>query len=193
MVVGGVKDFRDNLRHGVLLHRAHIVALVKQRHIERRGFRRPQAQNGNALAVFARDIHIIRHRLNGLVVDKFDVVELIVPGIVNFALKADFQRAFFVRHKPHVAAGQPEIGQLRLPAVDQFLFENTRFVKNRIAARGVALRCKAVKVAGGKSAQSPVAETRVGFARIKAFELHAVIREHAFKNVGQIEIVKVVF
>ena len=53
VVVGGVEDFGNDLCHRVLLHRAHIVALIKQGHIERGRFRLPQAQNGNALAVFS--------------------------------------------------------------------------------------------------------------------------------------------
>ena len=119
-------------------------------------------------------------------------MELVLPRVYNLALKANLNCAFLVRYKPHLTAGKPEIRQLGLPAVNKLLLKNSCLIENRITSCGVALSCKAVKVAGGKSAEASVAETCVGLAFVNVFKLYAVVSKHAFKGLGKVKVVKVV-
>ena len=96
-------------------------------------------------------------------------------------------------NKPNLSAGKPEIGKLRLPAVNKLLLENTCFIEDRVASCRISLRCKTVKIASGKSAESAVAETCVRLTFIYIVELYAVIAQNAFKNLRKIEVVKIVF
>lgn len=41
MIISRIQHLADHLRHGVLLHGTHIVALVEERHIKAGRFRRP--------------------------------------------------------------------------------------------------------------------------------------------------------
>ena len=57
----------------------------------------------------------------------------------------------------------------------------------------IALICKSVKIAGGKSAETSVAETCVGLAVIKLFELYAEGRKRFLCGVGHVEIIECIF
>ena len=192
MIVGGIENLTDNLRHCVLLHCTHIIALIEHIHIKARGLCAPKTENADALAILAGNIHIVGYRLYLVAVTLFNVVVLIVPALVNPALKENINGLLLTGNKPNVTAGEPEIGELGLPAVDELLLENTVFVKNRIALCKISLTCKTVKVAGCKSAETAVAETCIRLAVIKLVELYTEILECGFHCFCEIEIVQVV-
>ena len=95
---------------------------------------------------------------------------LIVPAFLNGSAEAYLNGFLIPSCQPYLAAGKPEVGKLGLPAVNKLLFENTAFVHNRVAHADIALRGKAVKIAGGKTAETAVSETGVRFAVIKLFD-----------------------
>ena len=117
MVVGRIEDFADYLGHGVLFHRAHVVALIEFLHVDTRRLRAPQTQHAHTAAVFAGHIQIVRHRIDLLCVDDVDMVVPVVPVFLDVSLKRDGKRAVVALFEPDFPARQPEIGQFRLPAV----------------------------------------------------------------------------
>ena len=189
MVIRRVEHLADDFRHRVLLHGAHIVALIEERHVEARGFRGPQAQYADPLAILAGDEHVVWNRHDRLIIFVLRVVIGAVPLVLNLALKAHFDGALLLGDEPYLAAGQPEIRQLRLPAVHDLLLENAVFVEDRITGGKIPLRGKAVEVAGGKPSQASIAEARVRLAVIEAFHLDIVVRKRLAEYLGQAEIV----
>ena len=120
------------------------------------------------------------------------MVVLIVPALVNPALKEDIYCLLLTGNKPNISARQPEIRQLGLPTVNKLLLENAVFVKNRISFCVIALTCKTVKVACGKSAETAVSEAGIRFAVVKFVKLYSEILESGFHCFCKIKIVKIV-
>ena len=193
VIVGGVEHLADDLRHSLLLHGSHVIALVEHCHVDAVDLRRPQTQHCNASAVLAGHHHIIGDCLDGLAADKLDLVEVVIPAVLDLALELDLNGLILSGHEPYFAAGEPEIGHLRLPAVDYLLLENAVFIEYRVAHASVALICQGVKVAGGKPAQTAVAETRIRLAVIELIELHAEAVKGLPCGLGHVEIVESVF
>ena len=100
-----------------------------------------------------------------------------------------------LRHllEPDLAAGQPEVGQLRLPAVHQLLAEDTVFIAQGVADRRIALRGQTVEEARGQTAQTAVAETGVRLLLIEIVQLDAHLRESLAEIGFQPEVEQVIF
>ena len=98
-------------------------------------------------------------------------VVVLLPLLVNLAVKMNLYSLIGYGYEPRSAAGQPVIGKLCLPAVYDFLLEDTIFVEDRVACCGECAGCKSVKVAGGKSADAAVAEACVRLAIIYLFNI----------------------
>ena len=129
---------------------------------------------------------------NVCVADLYGMVA-VVPAVMHLALKADIDGAFLSVGQPNLAAGQPEIGKLRLPAVHKFLFENAVLVKDGVAAGGVAAGGQTVQITSGKPSQTAVAEARVRFTVVEFFQIDAVFLQHLFEHACQIQVIQVVF
>ena len=173
VVIFRIEDLCDGLCHSFLLHSAHIVAAVEELHIKFVGFRTPDAQHGNALAVHAGNIQIVRDRHNGVIVLMTYGMVVVMPLLFNVAVEVHLNGAFVDLLHPDLAARKPEVRQLRLPTLNELLAENTVFIAQGIAHGRVALCCKAVKEAGGKTAEAAVAKAGVRLLFVKVIELYA--------------------
>ena len=190
MVVGGVEDLADDFRHCVFFHGAHVVALVEFFHVDAGGFRTPQTQHADAAAVLAGDVHVIRHGVDRFGADDVDAVVLVVPALGDLPLKGHGERFIVALLEPDFAARQPEVRQLRLPAVHEFLLENAVFIEDRIARGVIALRRQTVEIARGQATEAAVSEARIRFAFVESVELDAVILQSLGEYVCQIQIVQ---
>ena len=130
MIICRVKHLANNLCHSISFHSTHIIALIEKSHIKTRCFCRPKTKNRNAFTVFTCNMHIIRHSLNYCWIFNFNIVIVVFPNVTNLALKVNIDCTFFVRNKPNIATRKPEVRKFCLPTVNEFLFENTIFIKN---------------------------------------------------------------
>jgi hypothetical protein len=124
VIVVRVKDLRDDLGHRILLHGAHIVPVVEKLHVEVGARGGPQAQAADASAAVAGNIHVVRHGDHIGVIPVLHHMVLVVPALLDAAVEVDLHALVRNAAEPDLPAGQPEVGQLRLPAVHQFLPEN---------------------------------------------------------------------
>ena len=125
VIIGGVEHLGDDLGHGLLLHGAHILTLVEQGHVHARGGGAPQPQGGHAAAILARDHQVVGLGDDDVGVVVHHVVEaVVVPPFPDIAVGQ-----FGPGQQPAFPAGEPEIGQLGLPAVHQLLAENAVFIQ----------------------------------------------------------------
>ena len=192
VVIRGIEDFADDLRHCRLLHSLHVLTLVKKVHIERGRLAFPKAQNAVALSAVAGNKHIVRNACDSGIARNFNRVVLIIPAVNNLTAEADLNGLLLARNEPDLAAGEPEIGQLGLPAVNKLLSENSAFIKNAVAHAVIALSCKAVQIARRKAAETAVSETGVRLAVIKLFKTYIKILERRSKGVRKAEIEKII-
>ena len=190
VVVGGIEHLADDLGHGVLLDGAQVLALIEQAHVEAGGARRPEAEDADGLAVLAGDHHVARGGLDRGGVAVLDVVEAVVPPLVDVTVKVDGQRQLGPLLEPDLAAGEPEVGHLHLPAVDQLLTEDAKLVLDGIAHGGVFAGGQPVENAGGETAEAAVAQARVGLQFIKGVEIGAQFLERAAEGALKVEIVQ---
>ena len=159
MVIVGVQHLGDQLCIGVLAHCSVVVAQREAGHIKVRGLCLPQAQLCNALAVVALHIHIRGNSHDAVVVGVLDIVETVVPVLVDLAVKAHFHSLIGVALQPDLTAGQPVVGTLLLPAVHDLLLEDAVLVQDGVAGAADAGGGHAVQIAGSQTAQTAVAQT----------------------------------
>ena len=118
-------------------------------------------------------------------------VVVLLPLLVDLAVKMNLDSLIGYGYEPRSAAGQPVIGKLCLPAVYDSLLEDTVFVKDRVACCGECAGCKSVKVAGGKSAKTAVTESCIGFFLLDMFNLYIKLLECLCHFVLHTEVVEV--
>ena len=141
VVIRGVEDFTDDLCHCRLLHSLHVLTLIEKAHIERGRLALPKAQNAVALSAVAGNKHIIRNARDFGIARNFNRVILIIPAVNNMTAEADLNGLLLARNEPDLAAGEPEIGQLGLPAVNELLLEDSVFVENGVAHSEISVGC----------------------------------------------------
>ena len=188
VVVRRIQHLRDDLGHGLLLHRPHIFALVEQRHIHAGRGRAPQPQRGYPAAVLAGHHHIVGLRQHHRGIFMLHMVEPAVPAFADVAVKAHLLGQLRPRQQPALAARQPEIGHFGLPSVHQLLTENPVFVQQGIADGGNGCGGQSVQEAGGQPSESAVAEPGIRLQLIEIVKLDAVGGQHARGLLGQIHI-----
>ncbi len=88
VVIVGVEHLGNGVRNIVSAERARVVACVERRHIERHTLRAPKTELGNALAVVARNVHIIRNSAYAVVIYIFETVVILVPLFLYMTVKA---------------------------------------------------------------------------------------------------------
>ena len=162
VVVVGVQDLGDQLGRSALAHGGAVVAQGEAGHIKVGGLGLPQAQLGHAGAVVALHIHIGGDGHDAVVVQVLHIVEAVVPVFADLAVEADLDGLLGVALEPDLAAGQPVVGALLLPAVHDLLLEDAVLVQDRVAGAADAGGGHAVQVAGGQAAQAAVAQAGVG-------------------------------
>ena len=120
-------------------------------------------------------------------------VVLVVPALFNVAVEMNLDSLLRYLLEPNLAAGQPEVGQLRLPAVHQLLAEDAVFIAQGVTDRRIALRGQTVEEARGQTAQAAVAKTRVRLLLIEIVQLDAHLRESLAEIGFQPEVEQVIF
>ena len=161
MVVVGVQHLADQLGVGALGDGAVVLARIEAVHIKAGGLRFPQAQLGNAVGIIARHIQVAGHGDDGGVALVFHMVVLAVPGLVDIAVEVDVDGLVGVALEPDAAAGQPVVGALLLPAVQNTLFEDAELIEDGVPHAGDVVSGHAVEVARRQTAQAAVAKPRV--------------------------------
>ena len=188
VVVVGVQHLGDQLCIGVLAHCSVVVAQREAGHIKVRGLGLPQTQLGNALAVVALNVHIRGHSHDAVVVGVLDVVEAVVPVLVDLAVKADLHSLVRVALQPDLAAGQPVVGTLLLPAVHDLLLEDTVLVQDGVTSAADAGGGHAVQIAGSQTAQTAIAQTCIRLFLIDAVNADVSIGQGLLCHLVQTQI-----
>ncbi len=193
VVVGGIEHLGDDLGHRALFHRLDVFALGEAVHIERVGaVGLPQAQRVDGLAGVADDQHVAgdgEHR--GIAGVLGVIVAVAVPHRRDLAAEADLDHVVIARHQPALHRGTPVVGNLGLLAVDKALLENAELVAQRIAGGAHAQRGHGIHIAGGQTAETAVAETRVGLFLKDIAGVAAHVLQSAGQRLGQAEVVGV--
>ena len=188
MVVVGVEDLGDQLGRSALADGGVVVAGVEAAHVKAGRLGLPQTQLGHALGAVAGHIHVVGHGDDAVVVLVLDMVEAAVPGLDGLAVEADLLGLVGVGLDPHLAAGQPVVGSLLLPAIHDLLLEDAVLIQDGIAGARDAVGGHAVQVAGGQAAQAAVAKARVGFLGIDVVDLDVSVGQHVPGHILQAQV-----
>ncbi len=192
VVVLGIEDLGDDVGHGLLLHCPHIVAAAEEVHVELVVLRLPYPKQAYAPAVLAGHVKVIGHGGDGGIVLMLHGVVLLVPLLLDMSVKVHLHGVVGHRLHPYRPPRQPEVRQLRLPAVHQLLLEKAVFVPQRVAHGRIPLGGKAVQETGRKPPQAPVAKARVGLLVIEVAELYAKLRQSLPHIVLKAQVIEVV-
>ena len=188
VVIVGVQHLGDELGVGVLAHSGVVVAQREAGHIKVRGLCLPQTQLCNALSVVALHIHIGGDSHDAVVVGVLDVVEAVVPVLVDLAVKADLHSLIRVALQPHLTAGQPVVGALLLPAVHDLLLEDAVLVQDGVAGAADIGGGHAVQIAGSQAAQAAVAQTCIRLFLKNAVQIDVGVSQCLLGNLVQTQI-----
>ena len=188
MVVVGVQDLRDQLGAGRFVHGIGVFTGVEAVHVKIGGLCLPQTQLGNALSAVALHIHIVGHSLHSIVIDVLHMVEAIVPGFLDLAVKTHFNGLIGVCLQPYAAARQPVVSGFLLPTVHDLLLEDAVLIQNRMAGACNAGGGHAVQIAGGQTAKAAVAKACIGLLLIHGIQADACILQHVGSHFVQAQI-----
>ena len=120
-------------------------------------------------------------------------VVLVVPLLLDVAVEMHLDGVLIDFLHPYLAARQPEVRQLGLPALDELLAEDAVLVAQRVAHCRVALRGEAVEEACREAAEAAVAEAGVRLLLIECVELRTHIGERLAEVFLKAEVEEVVF
>ena len=193
VVVVGVQNLADDLGVALLAKGPQVVPLVKQIHIDAGALGLPEAQQAYRLGIIAGNIHIIRHGQDGGIAGVVHHMMDAVPALLYPSAKVDFHGMLRHRLQPDLAAGEPVIRQLALPAVGDLLLKDAVLKQDAVAGGGIAIGSQAVQVAGGKASQAAVAQAGVGLALIQILQLNAIGLEDLFKDIHQAQVIEGIF
>ena len=193
MVVGGIENLGDDLRHGVPLQSLGVVAPGEGRHIEAAGgLGAPQDQLIHRAAVISGDVHIIRNGHHRLVVEQGHPELAVVVPAVDLAAQLDLHGLVLPGVDPHIAHAQPIVGELHLPAVHDLLLEDAELVADGKAGDRHVQAGGGVHIAGGQPPQAAVAQTGVRLHGVQVVDVHAVVGQGGGELLLQAQIVQVV-
>ena len=195
VVVRGIKHFGQQRRLMLALHRFFVIALGERVHIElRRRLSRPQPKHAHARGVaVTRDHDVVSERVHPFGIDVAHAHFSVLLVFFHPAAEVDGELLVRARHHPHLAARQPHIGKLDLLVLHYALAEQSVFVSDGKAHRGIVERRKAVHKAGREPAEPAVAEPRVGLALEYAVEREAHLFKATRELLGKTEVEKIVF
>ena len=190
MIVRGIEHLGDDLGHGAVFERLHIVAGGEGVHVEIVGaVRLPETEGVHARIVITRDEHVARHGDDGLIAHELAVIVTeLVPVRLDAAAEAHLHRVLIARDEPALGRGAPIVGDLGLTTVFDLLAEHAELIAEAVARGGDVLRGHAVHIAGGETAQTAVAETgvRLGLEDIDGITAHVLQR--AGERLGHAEV-----
>ena len=189
VVVVRIQNLRNCICHGVLAQCTCIVPFVEGLHIKARSFCLPQTQSRNAFTAVTRNIQVVRNCQYGVVVVVREVVIGILPVFLNFAFKVYFNGFIRLRVEPYRAARQPVVREFRLPAVLEFLTEDTVFIADGMTGCRNALCCHCIQIASSQSAQTAVTQTSIRFLFINLVDVDVIIIQDGSHIVYQFEVV----
>ena len=104
VVVVGVEDLSDDLRHGLLLHSLEILAPGVEGHIHRdRTLGVPQAQGVGMPGLVAGDLHVPGNGQHGGIAHMLRVVDAVfIPSVLNLSAEADLLRLIQLGDEPGI-------------------------------------------------------------------------------------------
>ena len=149
----------------------------------------PQTQEVDPVRAVAADEHITRESANGgIVFYSRCAATVIVPVFLDNTAKAHLNRVIVAGNKPVVAGNIPFIRAFDLLAVYNLLSEHTKLIAERITGDGQVERSCAVCVAGGKTTQAAVSESRVRLCLKNIGRLEAKLLYGSPKLVEYVEV-----
>lgn len=129
VIIGRIEHFRNRLSLGAFFQRLRILPLREERHIEIGDIARtPETKTAHRIAVIAGNHHIIGNRFNLVAVFIGNIAVPVLPFFDDMAAKPDMKNPVGARDEPNLPAGQPNIWQFHLQAVDNLLFKKTIFI-----------------------------------------------------------------
>ena len=164
----GVEHTRDVFREILGAHRAHVIALIEQRKVERLGgLGMPQAQRTDGACAMAGHDDVVGHRQHHLGVDPMGAV-----FVASYpAAEADFIGGVGAREFPRVPELQPVVGLLDLITVQDTLREHAVVVADAVADARQAERRHGIQEARREASQTTVTERRIGLLLAHFFEI----------------------
>ena len=163
VVVLGVEDLGDGLRHGLVLGSLQVLAPGEEGHVHRPGGPGiPQPQSVDVAGTVARHHHVAgdgQHR-GGVFVDDMEVA--VVPEFPEGAAEVDGLGLVGLGQQPGGAHAFPVVRQLHLLALHDLLLENTQFIADGVAGGRNVQGGHGVQIAGGQTAQTAVAQAGIG-------------------------------
>ena len=177
-----------------MLHAFEKVPFRKGLHVEVFGILRfPQAQNGNRLGIRPGNHHIVGDRFHLFRVVMLDAHAVFRPDLADISVEPDAERLIRTLNQPDVSAGQPDIRQLRLPSVYDFLLKQAILVQDRIAHRRVALRCQRIHKTGRQPSEPSVAQPGIRLQIVEFLQTMAVFFQIGVDCAADPQVVGVVF
>ena len=159
-VVGGVENLCDVLGPVFFFDGADVVALIEDVEAEAFvGACAPEAEHIHGVGLEAEDRNIIRDGFEHLPVrpDRLfaaaGVGNVFDPSIDEYG-----HGVFRANHFPRVAQLQPVVGALPLPAVLEFLAEDSVLIAQAVSVGRQLHRCHRVEEAGRQTTQTAIAE-----------------------------------
>ena len=192
--VVGVEDGADGLGLGALGVGQGIVAAVEGLKVkvllDRLGS--PDAQLVDSLAGIAHDGDVIRDGQDVLRVHRAVERAAVLLKALDAATKLDGHGLVLTADLPGIAMGEPLVGSLDLAAVDDLLLKQAVAVAHAVAVAGDALGCHGIQEACGKTAQTTVAQSRIGLLVLNDGQIEAHVVERLGDHVAHAKVEQIV-
>ncbi len=189
-VVARIKDLRDRFRARLLDQRADVIAAIEHIEPQRVGRARgPQTQRIDVAATPTDDRCVVSDRLDGLVRPP-DIARDTMRVADGFDPSAEVNVVDDLgpRELPGIAERQPVLRIFLLPAVLDDLAKQSVIVADAVAVGRDAETRHALHEAGGKPAESAVAERRIGFGGSQPIGIDAEVAERGACDFGETEV-----
>ena len=192
--VVGVEDGADGLGLGALGVGQGIVAAVEGLKVkvllDRLGS--PDAQLVDGLAGIAHHGDVIRDGQDVLRVHRAVERAAVLLKALNMATKLDGHGLVLTTDLPGIAVGEPLVGGLHLATVDDLLLKQAVAVAHAVAVAGDALGCHGIQEAGCQTAQTTVAQSRIGLLVLDDGKVEAHVVERLGDHVAHAKVEQVV-
>ena len=154
-----VEDLGDVLRERLRADGLRVVAGVEDLQVERpRRAGAPQPQGVDAAVLEARDHVVVGDAEDAPARHPARALDAVVVVLLGVAAEVDGHGRLRVRELPRRPEGQPVVGLLHLPAVDERLAEDPVLVADAVADAGHVHRRERVDEARREPAEATVAE-----------------------------------
>ena len=176
VVVAWVQNFCYHFRLRLLLESAHVFALTKSSKVEWFfGSCRPQTQNANSVCLVTINKHIVWECFHFVAVNLLVDWAFVRPNFLYKTAKTHYLYLVGTFFEPNFATGQPVVWKFSLPAINNFLLEETVLKTQGVTHYREVFLGKTVQVASSKTAKTTIAKTCVWFEFVEIVEFYFVV------------------